>query len=163
MRPDRLLALAALLLTSVAAAEPVKLIVPTQYHDRIVAPRKGRVLVVNFWATWCEPCREELPELAAAARSFPARDLAVVLVSLDSLKTGPRAVPKFLAAHKIPFVCWIVKSRDPQAFIDTVDASWDGALPYTVIYGRDGKPAKKLLGRQSEKSFAEALRTVLGS
>jgi thiol-disulfide isomerase/thioredoxin len=145
------------------AAEPVKLLKPEQYASRIVAPRKGRVLLVNFWATWCEPCREEMPALVRAAEGFKTKDLAVVLVSLDSLKTGPASVPKFLAASKIPFVCWLLKSRDPQVFIDTVDKSWDGSLPFTMIYGRDGKPAAKLAGQQTEKSFAEAIRKAIGS
>jgi len=145
------------------AAEPVKLLKPDQYASRIVAPRKGRVLLVNFWATWCEPCREEMPALVRAAAGFKTKDLAVVLVSLDSQKTGPASVPKFLAASKIPFVCWLVKSHDPQVFIDTVDKNWDGSLPFTMIYGRDGKPAAKLAGQQTEKSFAEAIRKATGS
>ncbi len=152
--------LSTILLAPAAVAEPVRLLLPEQYGDRIVAPRKGRVLLVNFWATWCEPCREELPGLARAARAFRARDLAVVLVSLDSVKTQA-SVARFLSAQKVPFVSWIAKSRDPQDFIDAVDSSWDGALPYTVVYGRNGKPAKKLLGRQSEESFAQAIRQAL--
>lgn len=154
---------ATLLVAAPAAAEPVRLILPSQYADRVVARGRGRVLLVNFWATWCEPCREEIPDLVTAARRFPSRDLAVVLVSLDSTKTGPEAVPRFLAAKKAPFVSWLVKARDPQDFIDAVDRSWDGALPYTIVYDRRGRPAKKLLGRQSEKSFVDAIRSALGS
>lgn len=142
--------------------EPVKHLLPGQYHDRVVALRHGRVLVVNFWATWCEPCREEMPALAAASRNFAQRDLAVVLVSLDSAKTGPSAVPKFLEAARIPFVSWLAKSTDPQHFIDAVDKSWDGTLPYTIIYDRTGKPAAKLTGKQSVASFGAAIRKVLG-
>jgi thiol-disulfide isomerase/thioredoxin len=143
------------------AAEPVKHLVPKQYQPRIVAPRKGRVLLVNFWATWCEPCREELPYLAAAAKQFKSKDVAVVLVSLDSPKTGPREVPKFLASQKIPFVCWLLKARDPQPFIDLVDRQWDGTLPHTVVYDRKGRVAATLKGKQTEASFAEALKKAL--
>jgi thiol-disulfide isomerase/thioredoxin len=145
------------------SAEPVKLLKPEDYQSRIVAGRKGRVLLVNFWATWCEPCREEMPDLVAAAKKFPAKDLAVVLVSLDSQKTGPTQVPKFLKEKKVPFVSWLAKSRDPQVFIDTVDRTWDGSLPYTLVYGRDGKIATRLSGLQTEASFTEAIRKAVGA
>ena len=147
---------------SLAATAPRPL-APDEYGPEVVVAHKGRALLVNFWATWCEPCREEMPALMRAAEGFKTKDLGVVLVSLDSLKTGPASVPKFLAASKIPFVCWLLKSRDPQVFIDTVDKNWDGSLPFTMIYGRDGKPAAKLAGQQTEKSFAEAIRKAIGS
>ncbi|MEO6326153.1 MAG: TlpA disulfide reductase family protein [Thermoanaerobaculia bacterium] len=149
-------------LAPLQAAEPVKHLLPAQYQDRVVALRKGRVLVVNFWATWCEPCREEMPALERASRAFSSKDLAVVLVSLDSARLGPTAVPKFLESKRIPFVCWLAKSRDPQTFIDAVDKNWDGTLPYTMIYDRTGKPALKLTGRQTVESFSEAIRKVMG-
>lgn len=146
-----------------AFAEPVKHLKPEDYASRIVAGRKGRVLLVNFWATWCEPCREEMPSLVAAAKKFPSRDLAVVLVSLDSQKTGPVQVPKFLKEKKVPFVSWLAKTRDPQDFIDTVDPTWDGSLPYSLIYGRDGKIVSRLSGLQTEASFGEAIRKAVGA
>lgn len=158
-------AVAAVLLagTLVASAEPVKHLLPRDYAARVVAGKKGRALLVNFWATWCEPCREEMPHLVAAARRFSSKDLAVVLVSLDSQRTGPRQVPRFLKDQKVPFVCWLAKSRDPQTFIDAVDRTWDGSLPYTLVYGRDGKIAARLSGLQTEASFTEAIRKVLGA
>ena len=143
------------------AAEAVKLLLPAQYADRIVAPRKGRVLLVNFWATWCEPCREEMPDLAAAAKAFPAKDLAVVLVSIDSQKTGLTSVPKFLAQLKSPFVCWLAKYHDPEEFIPKVDSSWDGTVPYTIVYDRKGRPAQKLMGKQTAESFSAAIKKAL--
>lgn len=157
--------LAALLLgaTAAATAEPVKHLLPRDYAARVVAGKKGRVLLVNFWATWCEPCREEMPHLVSAAKKFPTKDLAVVLVSLDSQKTGPTQVPKFLKEQNVPFVCWLAKTRDPQEFIDTVDRTWDGSLPYTLIYGRDGKIAARLSGLQTEASFTEAIRKAVGA
>jgi thiol-disulfide isomerase/thioredoxin len=155
--------LAATLLVLVAfpsAAEPVKLVRPEQYRARVVAPKRGRVLLVNFWATWCDPCREELPALAAAAKNFPTGDVAVVLVSIDSLTKTPDVV-KFLAKEKVPFVCWQAKSRDPQAFIDAVDKSWSGAVPYTLVYGRSGSLVAKLAGPQTREAFGEAVRKAL--
>lgn len=145
-----------------AEAEPAKLLKPDQYKSRVVATRKGRVLVVNFWATWCVPCREEMPDLVAASKSFPAKDVAVVLVSVDTSRNASVDVPKFLAELKVPFVCWLAKTHDPQDFIDAVDPNWDGSLPYTIVYGPDGKAAAKLAGRQTVASFSEAVKKALG-
>ena len=144
-----------------ASAEPVKLVKPEQYKARIVAPKKGRVLLVNFWATWCDPCREEMPALVAAAKKFPAKDLAVVLVSVDSLKATP-AVEKYLAKEKVPVVCWQGKSHDPQTFVDAVDRDgWNGAVPYTLVYSRSGALVAKLAGPQSEQAFGDAVKKAL--
>jgi thiol-disulfide isomerase/thioredoxin len=151
----------AFLAGSPGSAEPVKLLRSDQYRARVVAPKRGRVLLVNFWATWCVPCREEMPKLAAAAKAFSSRDLAVILVATDTSKTA-RDVPKFLADVKVPFVCWRVKGGDPQVFIDAVDRSWDGTLPYTLVYDRKGDVAARLAGGQTEASFTEAIRKVLG-
>ena len=143
-----------------AASEPVKLVRPEQYRARVVAAKKGRVLLVNFWATWCDPCREEMPALVSAAKGFSAKDVAVALVSTDSLKKTPD-VEKFLVSGKIPFVCWQAKSLDPQRFIDAVDKSWNGAVPYTLVYDRKGELVARLAGPQTEKSFGEAVRKAL--
>lgn len=145
-----------------AAGESVKLVRPEQYRARVVAAKRGRVVVVNFWATWCEPCREEMPALVAAAKGFPSKDLAVALVSTDTLKKTPEVV-KFLAAQKIPFVSWQAKSTDPQRFIEAVDKAWNGAVPYTLVYDRKGELAARLLGPQTEQSFTEAVRKALAS
>jgi len=156
-----LAAAAALALAALpAAAGSVKLVKPEQYRARVVAPKKGRVLLVNFWATWCDPCREEMPALAEAAKGFASKDLAVVLVSIDSLKKTPD-VGRFLAKEKIPFVCWQAKSRDPQTFIDAVDKDWGGAVPYTIVYDRTGAVSSKLAGPQTRENFEDALKKAL--
>lgn len=163
--PRRLLLLSAfpaLLAGGPGSAETVKLVKPSDYRSRVVAPKVGRVLLVNFWATWCLPCREEMPRLVSAAKAFSTKDLAVVLVATDTPKTAPQ-VSRFLADLKVPFVCWQVKSRDPQNFIDAVDRSWDGTLPYTLIYDREGAVAVRLAGIQTETIFSAAIRKALGA
>ena len=154
--------IAAILLALAAAAKAPargpRVIAPVSPSDSVsavVRPHRGRVLVVNFWATWCEPCRAELPSLAAVwMKSHGAFD--VVLVSADSLRLKDGVVPAVLEGLASPFPCFIEASEDPQRFIDAVDPRWEGELPHTVLYGRDGKPVASAAGLQSEAQF-EAL------
>jgi len=144
----------------IASAPGVRPLLPAQYRTDVLDAAKGRVLLVNFWATWCEPCREEMPALVAAARGFAKKDVTVVLVSADT-KTTSRGIPAFLESRKVPFPCWLATTPDPQAFIDLVDPRWDGSLPHTIVYDRKGNAVETLVGLQDERSFAAAIRKAL--
>jgi len=125
-----------------------------------IAKEKGRVVLVNFWATWCVPCRQEFPDLVKLDKAYRARGLTVIGVSTDLAKDLP-AVEKFLAASSPDFANYRKKSGgDDQVFIEAVDKKWGGELPFSVVYGPDGKKAKVLSGKQSYASFEKALAGV---
>ncbi len=123
-----------------------------------VAKRKGQVVLVNFWATWCVPCREEFPDIARLERAWRGKGLSVLGVSIDSAKDLP-AVDKFLATTKPDFPNYRKASGgDDQVFIESVDEKWGGELPFTVLYSRDGRKAKVLSGKQSYADFEAAVK-----
>jgi thiol-disulfide isomerase/thioredoxin len=126
-----------------------------------IAKEKGRVVLVNFWATWCVPCREEYPDLVKLEKKYRGRGVSVLGVSIDSAKDLP-AVEKFLASAKPEFPNYRKKSGgDDQVFIDAVDAKWGGELPFSVVYGPDGQKAKVLSGKQSYDKFEKAVAGLL--
>ena len=126
-----------------------------------IAKEKGRVVLVNFWATWCVPCREEFPDLVKLEKTYRGRGLSVLGVSTDLAKDMP-AVEKFLASAKPEFANYRKKSGgDDQVFIEAVDPKWGGELPFSVVYGPDGKKAKVLSGKQSYQSFEKAVAGLL--
>jgi len=162
--PIALVALLAMLLAaSLPAADAPRLTgeVDAAGLAAAIAKEKGRVVLVNFWATWCVPCREEFPDLVKLEKTYRARGLSVLGVSTDLAKDMP-AVEKFLASAKPEFANYRKKSGgDDQVFIEAVDPKWGGELPFSVVYGADGKKAKVLSGKQSYQSFEKVIARLL--
>jgi thiol-disulfide isomerase/thioredoxin len=126
-----------------------------------IAKNKGKVVVLNFWATWCVPCREEFPDLVRLEKAYRTKGVAVLGVTIDLPKDMPK-VEKFLATSAPDFPNYIKRvGGDDQDFIESVDPKWGGELPFTVVYGRDGKKAEVLSGKQSYASFEKAVAKLL--
>jgi thiol-disulfide isomerase/thioredoxin len=105
--------------------------------QRIVRDPGAKAVLVNMWATWCGPCREEFPGLVRVARQYQREGLKVMLVSADSEK-DMATVKKFLAEEGVGFPAYIQAEKD-QPFIDGMGKQWTGALPATFLYDGNGK------------------------
>jgi thiol-disulfide isomerase/thioredoxin len=160
---------ALLLCTAIAAAgfsrspDPPRLAgeVDAAGLQKLLAAEKGRVVLVNFWATWCVPCREEFPDLTRLQRTHGRRGLRVIGVSTDLDRELP-GVEKFLARQKPAFPNYRKKiGGDDQIFIDAVDRSWGGELPFSVLYGRDGRKVRVLSGKHSYAEYEREIRPLL--
>ncbi|MFN7826900.1 MAG: redoxin domain-containing protein [Acidobacteriota bacterium] len=123
----------------------VKLLKPRDYW-KMVGSSPGKVVVVNFWATWCGPCVAELPELIKISEMMKSRGVRFVGVSADEQLDLESTVVPFLAARKVPYEQFLQQTDDPQEMIDVVDKDWPGTLPATFIYNKRGKLAFHRLG-----------------
>jgi len=131
-----------------------------QLHD-LIAREKGKVVLVNFWATWCVPCREEFPDLVRLEAVYRSKGVTVIGVSTD-LGKDMSAVEKFLASNNPAFANYHKKTGgDDQDFIDAVDPKWGGELPFTVLYARDGRKAAALSGKQSKADFEREIGKLI--
>lgn len=104
--------------------------------QRTIASRAGRVVVVNFWATWCLPCRVEFPELVRFGKNFEDQGVDIVFVSTDFEADVPVAID-FLKEQGVPWPSYIKTGIDFE-FIEAFHKHWSGALPATFVYDRDG-------------------------
>jgi thiol-disulfide isomerase/thioredoxin len=90
--------------------------------------------VVNFWATWCAPCIEELPYFEALTKENMDKPLRVLLVSLDFRKQLKSRLLPFLKQREIQSRVLVLDDPDANSWIDQVDPAWSGAIPATLVY-----------------------------
>jgi len=122
--------------------------------------QSAKPVLVDFWATWCVPCREEYPDLVRLHRELGPRGFKVVGVSTD-FQSQRGAVDKFLDAMKPGFPNYWKKGGNEQAFIDSVDRDWGGELPFSVLYARDGSRVKSLSGKHSYTDYRREIVAAL--
>lgn len=118
-----------------------------------LADYRGRVVLLNFWATWCPPCRVEIPWFAEFERTFGPRGFAVLGVSLD--EDGWKAVLPFRDAHRIPYALGISDEALARKF-GSVDS-----LPTTLLIGPDGKVRARYTGIIGRADYEKAIRKLL--
>jgi thiol-disulfide isomerase/thioredoxin len=132
---------------------PALISVDAKNIDALRAKHKGKVLVLNFWATWCAPCKEEFPDFIRLHNAYASKGVAVVFVSIDDddEKTKKQAL-SFLRKQKAPFPAYIKASGDDEQFINAVHPKWSGAVPATFVYDKVGNLVKM---RTEETRFGE--------
>lgn len=120
----------------------------------------GRPRLVNFWATWCEPCREEFPDLVKFAGEYKGR-VDFITISLDDLAEIKRDVPAFLASMKADMPAYLLKTPDEDAAITSLQLPWRGALPLSVVYNEKGEAAYVRPGKIVPATLKAELEKVL--
>jgi thiol-disulfide isomerase/thioredoxin len=109
-------------------------------------PPQDRPLLLNFWATWCDPCREEFPDLVKIDSDYRSKGLDFVAISLDDLTDMKTAVPRFLRSQRAKMPVFLLDVPDPQTIIELVDPTWQGDMPATFLYDRSGTMVYKYKG-----------------
>ncbi len=122
-----------------------------------LADHRGQVVMINYWATWCEPCRDELPGLLRVARDSAPRGLAVVGVSFDygSGQARAQAVQSFVNLYRVPYP---IAFPDARLDLETRDIG----LPTTVLVDRHGRAAKTYVGPVDRATLTTDIAALLG-
>jgi len=110
------------------------------------APPQDRPLLVNFWATWCDPCREEFPDLVKIDADYRSKGLDFVAISLDDVADMKTTVPRFLRSQHARMPVYLLDVPDPETIIQMVDTTWQGDMPATFLYDQSGNVVYKHKG-----------------
>lgn len=153
----------------VMAGEPAPEFVATTLdgQQKSLQDYRGRVILLNIWATWCPPCREEMPSMEELSRTMAGTDFEIVAVSVDAEKVGGLGwggniggdVPAFVEELGLTFPIL----RDPSG--DIADIYQSTGLPESFLIGRDGLIYRKVPGGTdwSDDRYVEQIRRLLDS
>lgn len=155
----RLLLLPLLAVVLAAADAPLVKLNETGY-SKLLAEQKGKVVLVDFWATWCTPCRKEMPLVAKLDAKLKAKGFKVITISSDELENEP-AARAFLKEVGITGTTYIKAAKDDDAFIRQIDPKWGGELPALVLYDKTGRKVKMWKGETAIAEIEAAVTKLL--
>lgn len=121
----------------------------------------GRVVLVNFWATWCRPCLNEIPTLMKLQSDFGEQGFTLLAVSLDDAERDDETIKNFMDQWFRGFSTFLNTERYMDRMVSVIDPAWNEILPTTYLVSRDGSVAERIQGALTEEQFAAKIRLLL--
>jgi thiol-disulfide isomerase/thioredoxin len=128
--------------------------------SQLINSEEEHPLLINVWATWCVPCREEFPDLVKISENY-SNKVRVVGISVDDSEVLDSKVIPFLKNQKAKFENYLLKVTEPEDFINLLNKKWSGAIPATFIYKKNSEQNEMLIGKQSYELFEQAVKKVI--
>ena len=126
----------------------------------ILKKKRGKVVLINLWATWCVPCREEFPDLLRLYGKYQAQGLELILISVDDAEQREQ-VEAFLKENGVNFLTYISAEESYEALIDFLAPDWIGGFPTTFVIDRKSRLTHSLVGGQDYQVFHKAVAPLL--
>ena len=140
---------------------PVVSAIDTEALKGLITQPRERPLLVNFWATFCDPCRDEFPDLVKIDKDYRPQSIEFVTVSLDDFGEIKTSVPQFLVSMKATMPAYLLNVTDPEPAINFIDRRWQGDLPATYLYNEKGEVVYRHIGRVNTAELREAIEKAV--
>jgi thiol-disulfide isomerase/thioredoxin len=127
---------------------------------KMLATHKGKIVLVDFWATWCVPCRAEMPQLVKLSEKLRAQGFDLITVSADAPEQEQAGL-KLLAQNAVGAPFYLKKVDDDDKFYGSVDHKWSGEMPAMFLYDRSGKKVRSFLGETPVATIEAAIQKLL--
>ena len=157
--------LSILVFTLFGCSKPIlelKTVNAADIHDQGMTHYQKEVVLINFWATWCSPCIEEFPMIVDLSNSFAEKGLKIYFISAD-WEDQKEAVIQFLYDHGVEGLSFLKEEGNDNQFIRDIHEDWTGALPYTIIYNKNGEVFDHWENKKTQEIFQNAIQKALAS
>lgn len=130
--------------------------------EPLMEDQQGKVVVANFWATWCQPCVAEMPELARFYETYKDKPVTFLSLSVDTRRDFEAGkVQAFMDKHELPFPVYVIDSRDPDAVAVAMNIDWSGTLPATFVFDSKGELQEMFDGEVTADDLVKAVEPLL--
>ncbi len=161
MPTPRFLALSAsLLLAMPCRAQHVAVIKFPELQQRLARPT-DTTYVVNFWATWCGPCVQEMPGFERVRSAYATKKVKLLLVSLDYASQLDKKVKPFVLKRGLKSEVVLLNETDPNTWLQKIDTRWSGSIPFTLIFNNQTKQRASFEQPLTEAELAAELRKFM--
>jgi thiol-disulfide isomerase/thioredoxin len=124
--------------------------------NQIIKNRAGKILIINIWATWCIPCKDEFPDLIKLSDKYREK-IDLIGISIDFPDEIDSKVKPFLQKMQVNFINYVNSESDVEKFINNLNPEWSGAIPATFIYEPDGRQIADIEGIISFEEIEDLL------
>lgn len=119
----------------------------------LLAQQKGKIVLVNLWATWCKPCVYELPALEKLHQKYENQNVKVIALSIEGKAVADTLVQPFWDKMNLTMDNYIISNADPSTLINTFDRTWLGVVPTSYIFNQEGEKVETITGTLSYEGF----------
>lgn len=125
--------------------------------DVKLSESKGKVLLLNFWATWCPPCKKELPDLSQIAKDYSGKNFKMIGISVDE---NPQALQTFLTSNTLSYTILHETGGLLEKYM-SVTGGTDNVIPQSFIIDKNGKIVEVIIGGKSKQEFISLINKYL--
>ena len=129
--------------------------------ENILSAEKGKVVLLNIWATWCSPCTEEFPDLIKLADHYRSQEVKIIAISVNYPDEIDSKIVPFLKQAGVNFPVYVQNYEKQEDLINQLNTEWSGAIPASFLFGKNGKQADFLLGKHNFDQFRSKIDNIL--
>ena len=125
---------------------PEVLAVDTKQLEGLLNKARGKVTILNVWATFCVPCLHEMPDLVAFYNETNRDHIALVSLAIDDVAEITDGIPKFQKQFQMPFPVYVLNERNDEGMLKAIRGPFEGVVPSTYLYDREGNRVHSVSG-----------------